>query len=174
MRLIAARCAACLDHPGVPRSSAARPREIRQVDPRRQTPEEPQRGCKRCEGNSGFQTVLARPSSLFVAQHLAGGGIDQMQAATSRADHRLIAVGSLGRLRVGQPHLRVHAHSDTAENEFTHLITLARRPPVALTCLKPARSCARPAQFSGPGTGLTGTFAGAPGCRAMVANGGMK
>jgi hypothetical protein len=59
-----------------------------------------------------------------------------MDPAAGGAGHNLIAVRSIGRLRIGQPYLNVHARFDASKDQLRHFLTLA--PPLrhALTCLK--------------------------------------
>src|SRR5512146_3281961 len=59
-----------------------------------------------------------------------------MYPAAGGAGHDLIAVRSIGRRRIGQPHLNVHAGRDASKDQLRHFFTLALPMRHALTCLK--------------------------------------
>ena len=83
----------------------------------------------------GSEIALARSLLLLVAQHLAGDFVDQVYPGAGRTGHNLIAVSRVGRRRVGQPHLNVHAGLNASKNQLGHFIKLAPSRRHALTCL---------------------------------------
>lgn len=75
-------------------------------------------------GESSMTAAVAsglRDISFFmVAQHLAGGLVDEMDPGTGRAGHGFIAVRVIGRCHFGHLDLNIHAGPCAAKYQFDH------------------------------------------------------